>query len=159
MPDGKRAVRYDAALACRQLAEADPKLGDLIAPRRPLHAETQEPALAVRGPARVHHLPATPRQSRRGHSQAPAHRLRRTAPRARNICSRPPTSASAPAVSPALKPKPSATSLPKPSTARSRRSSPSAACPTKQIIERLTEVRGIGSMDRRNAPDLSPWPP
>ncbi|MBT9332166.1 DNA-3-methyladenine glycosylase family protein [Paracidobacterium acidisoli] len=30
MTDGRRAVRYDAALACRQLAEADPKLGDLI---------------------------------------------------------------------------------------------------------------------------------
>jgi DNA-3-methyladenine glycosylase II len=30
MADGRRTVRYDAALACRQLAEADPKLGDLI---------------------------------------------------------------------------------------------------------------------------------
>jgi DNA-3-methyladenine glycosylase II len=30
MPDGKRSVRYDAALACRQLAEADPKLGELM---------------------------------------------------------------------------------------------------------------------------------
>jgi DNA-3-methyladenine glycosylase II len=31
MIDGRRAVRYDAALACRQLAESDPKLGQLIA--------------------------------------------------------------------------------------------------------------------------------
>jgi DNA-3-methyladenine glycosylase II len=30
MPDGRRSVRYDAALACRQLAAADPKLGGLI---------------------------------------------------------------------------------------------------------------------------------
>ena len=30
MPDGKRSVRYDAALACRQLTEADPKLGELM---------------------------------------------------------------------------------------------------------------------------------
>jgi DNA-3-methyladenine glycosylase II len=30
MVDGRRAVRYDAALACRQLSAADPKLGDLI---------------------------------------------------------------------------------------------------------------------------------
>src|SRR5580658_8969529 len=30
MIDGRRAVRYDAALACRQLAQADPKLGQLI---------------------------------------------------------------------------------------------------------------------------------
>src|ERR1700679_2270397 len=30
MPDGKRSVRYDAALACRQLAQADPKLGELM---------------------------------------------------------------------------------------------------------------------------------
>ena len=30
MTDGRRSVRYDAALACRQLAEADPKLGRLI---------------------------------------------------------------------------------------------------------------------------------
>jgi DNA-3-methyladenine glycosylase II len=30
MIDGRRSVRYDAALACRQLAEADPKLGQLI---------------------------------------------------------------------------------------------------------------------------------
>ena len=28
--DGRRPVRYDADLACRQLAEADPKLGELI---------------------------------------------------------------------------------------------------------------------------------
>ncbi|HUB17536.1 MAG TPA: hypothetical protein VL990_02805 [Acidobacteriaceae bacterium] len=31
MIDGRRAVRYDAALACRALAAADPKLGLLIA--------------------------------------------------------------------------------------------------------------------------------
>ena len=31
MIDGRRAVRYDAALACRTLAAADPKLGLLIA--------------------------------------------------------------------------------------------------------------------------------
>jgi DNA-3-methyladenine glycosylase II len=30
MNEGRRTVRYDAALACRQLAEADPKLGALI---------------------------------------------------------------------------------------------------------------------------------
>jgi DNA-3-methyladenine glycosylase II len=30
MIDGRRAVRYDAALACRQLAQADSKLGQLI---------------------------------------------------------------------------------------------------------------------------------
>jgi DNA-3-methyladenine glycosylase II len=30
MTDGRRPVRYDAALACRQLAEADPRLGELI---------------------------------------------------------------------------------------------------------------------------------
>src|SRR5690348_12962287 len=30
MIDGRRAVRYDANLACRQLAEADPKLADLM---------------------------------------------------------------------------------------------------------------------------------
>jgi DNA-3-methyladenine glycosylase II len=30
MVDGRRSVRYDAALACRQLAAADPKLGQLI---------------------------------------------------------------------------------------------------------------------------------
>jgi len=30
MVDGRRAVRYDSALACRQLAEADRKLGQLI---------------------------------------------------------------------------------------------------------------------------------
>ncbi len=30
MIDGRRPVRYDAGLACRQLAEADPKLGQLI---------------------------------------------------------------------------------------------------------------------------------
>jgi DNA-3-methyladenine glycosylase II len=30
MVDGRRPVRYDAALACQQLAEADPKLGELI---------------------------------------------------------------------------------------------------------------------------------
>jgi DNA-3-methyladenine glycosylase II len=30
MTDGRRAVRYDAALACQQLTEADPKLGQLI---------------------------------------------------------------------------------------------------------------------------------
>ncbi|WP_158752348.1 DNA-3-methyladenine glycosylase [Acidobacterium sp. S8] len=31
MTDGRRSVRYDAALACRELAAADPKLGELIA--------------------------------------------------------------------------------------------------------------------------------
>ncbi len=30
MTDGRRSVRYDAALACRELAAADPKLGQLI---------------------------------------------------------------------------------------------------------------------------------
>jgi DNA-3-methyladenine glycosylase II len=30
MVDGRRPVRYDVALALRQLAEADPKLGDLV---------------------------------------------------------------------------------------------------------------------------------
>src|SRR5579875_2034548 len=30
MTDGRRAVRYDAALACQQLTEADPKLGQLM---------------------------------------------------------------------------------------------------------------------------------
>ena len=30
MPDGRRAVRYDAARACRELAAADPKFGQLI---------------------------------------------------------------------------------------------------------------------------------
>src|ERR1700761_8727069 len=30
MVAGRRPVRYDAALACQQLAEADPKLGELI---------------------------------------------------------------------------------------------------------------------------------
>ena len=30
MNEGRRTVRYDAVLACRQLAEADPKLGALI---------------------------------------------------------------------------------------------------------------------------------
>lgn len=30
MTDGRRAARYDADLACRQLAEADPKLADLM---------------------------------------------------------------------------------------------------------------------------------
>src|ERR1700761_952153 len=30
MVAGRRPVRYDAALACQQLAEADPKLGQLI---------------------------------------------------------------------------------------------------------------------------------
>ncbi|MFT4114864.1 DNA-3-methyladenine glycosylase family protein [Silvibacterium sp.] len=31
MNDGRRAPRYDVAQACRELAEADPKLGELIA--------------------------------------------------------------------------------------------------------------------------------
>src|ERR1700744_413027 len=30
MTDGRRSVRYDATLACRELAAADPKLGELI---------------------------------------------------------------------------------------------------------------------------------
>ncbi len=30
MPDGRRAVRYDAPRACKELAAADPKLGQLI---------------------------------------------------------------------------------------------------------------------------------
>ncbi|HVW77533.1 MAG TPA: DNA-3-methyladenine glycosylase [Alloacidobacterium sp.] len=30
MTDGRRPVRYDAALACRELSAADPKLGELI---------------------------------------------------------------------------------------------------------------------------------
>jgi DNA-3-methyladenine glycosylase II len=35
MADGRRPVRYDSALACRELAEADPKLGRLIAAAGP----------------------------------------------------------------------------------------------------------------------------
>ncbi len=36
MTDGRRSVRYDAALACRELAAADPKLGQLIERAGPL---------------------------------------------------------------------------------------------------------------------------
>jgi len=36
MTDGRRPVRYDAALACRELGETDPKLGRLIALAGPL---------------------------------------------------------------------------------------------------------------------------
>lgn len=35
MTDGRRSVRYDAEAACRQLAEADPRLGKLIAAAGP----------------------------------------------------------------------------------------------------------------------------
>src|SRR5271155_5141666 len=35
MTDGRRAVRYDATQACRELGKADPKLGRLIATAGP----------------------------------------------------------------------------------------------------------------------------
>ena len=47
MVDGRRPVRYDAALACRELAAADAKLGRLIEAAGTLPIVGEELSLAL----------------------------------------------------------------------------------------------------------------
>ena len=47
MSDGRRSVRYDPEAAIAAFTEADPKLGELIRTRGPVHHAAEEPALAL----------------------------------------------------------------------------------------------------------------
>ena len=145
-----RPPRYDSALACNELAAADPKLGRLIERAGPFTLQRRQRAVALRSPASR----AIIYQQLHGKAAATIHRrlLEGFCPRLRpsastpapNISSTAPTSSSAPPASPHNKALALRDLAAKtldgtvPTLARIRRMSDEA------IIEHLTQVRGIG---------------